>query len=204
MKRLKFSEEQITFALRQSEASTPVADVCRQLGVSEATFYVWKKKYAHLGVVELRELRQLRGENARLKWLVADLTLDKQILTDVFKERSEAAATSGAVAVDLRTVWHSGAAGLCVGMLFTGGMVSAHSGQGPESTADPDPRGRAEPSAVWLPADLGDAAARELGHQSQTGTSAVSPEWAAVAHAHAVAQTHVPASRRGAQGQHPA
>jgi len=73
--------------LRQHEAGTPVADICRQLGVSEATFYVWKKKYAHLGVAELRELRQLREENARLKRVVADLTLDKQILTDVVKKK---------------------------------------------------------------------------------------------------------------------
>jgi putative transposase len=82
MKPSKFSEEQVMFGLRQHEAGTPVADICRQLGVSEATFYIWKKKYAHLGVTELRELRQLREENTRRKRLVADLTLDKQILSD--------------------------------------------------------------------------------------------------------------------------
>lgn len=87
MKRSKFSEEQITYALRQHEAGTAVADLCRQLGVSEATFYTWKKKYAHLGVSELRELRQLREENARLKRMVADLSLDKQILTDVVRKK---------------------------------------------------------------------------------------------------------------------
>ncbi len=87
MKRSKFSEEQITYALRQHEAGTPVQDICRQLGVAEATFYVWKKKYAHLGVAELRELRQLREENARLKRVVADLTLDKHILTDVVRKK---------------------------------------------------------------------------------------------------------------------
>jgi putative transposase len=87
MKRSKFSDEQITYAMRQHEAGTPAADICRQLGVSEATFYVWKKKYAHLGVAELRELRQLREENARLKRVVADLTLDKHILTDVVKKK---------------------------------------------------------------------------------------------------------------------
>ena len=86
MKRSKFSEEQITFALRQHDAGTPVEEVCRQLGVSQATFYNWKKKYAHMGVAELRELRQLREENDRLKRLVADLTLDKQILSDVVKK----------------------------------------------------------------------------------------------------------------------
>jgi len=59
MKRSKFSEEQVAYALRQADGGTPVGDVCRQLGVSEATFYAWKKKYAHLGVSELRRLRQL-------------------------------------------------------------------------------------------------------------------------------------------------
>ena len=87
MGRAKFSEEQISFALRQHEAGTPVADICRQIGASEATFYIWKKKYANLGVAELRELRQLRDENNRLKRLVADLTLDKQILSDVVKKK---------------------------------------------------------------------------------------------------------------------
>lgn len=87
MKRSKYTEEQITYALRQAESGTPVADVCRQFGVSEATFYVWKKKYANLGATELRELRQLKEENARLKRLVADLTLDKHILTEVVRKK---------------------------------------------------------------------------------------------------------------------
>ena len=87
MKRSKFSEEQVAYALRQVEAGTPVGDVCRQLGVSEATFYAWKKKYAHLGVSELRRLRQLEDENARLKRLVADLTLDKHMLSGPAKKR---------------------------------------------------------------------------------------------------------------------
>ena len=82
MKRSRFSEEQVAYALRQAESGTPVGDVCRQLGVSEATFYTWKKKYAHLGVSELRRLRQLEDENARLKRLVADLTLDKHMLAE--------------------------------------------------------------------------------------------------------------------------
>lgn len=87
MKRSKFTDEQITYALRQHEAGTSVQDICRQLGVAEATFYVGKKKYAHLGTAELRELRQLREENARLKRVVADLTLDKHILTDVVRKK---------------------------------------------------------------------------------------------------------------------
>ena len=87
MKKSRFTEEQITYALRLAEGGTPVVDVCRQLGVSEATYYTWKKKYADLGVSELRKLRQLEDENARLKRIVADLTLDKQILQEVVRKK---------------------------------------------------------------------------------------------------------------------
>jgi putative transposase len=87
MKRSKFSEEQIAYALRQAESGTPVGDVCRQIGVSEATFYQWKKKFAHLGVSELRRLRQLEDENNRLKRLVADLTLDKHMLSEALRKK---------------------------------------------------------------------------------------------------------------------
>jgi putative transposase len=88
MKRSTFSEEQVAYALRQAESGTAVGDVCRQLGVSEATFYAWKKKYAHLGVTELRRLRQLEDENARLKRLVADLTLDKHMLSEALRKNA--------------------------------------------------------------------------------------------------------------------
>lgn len=90
MKRSRFSEEQVTYALRQAESGSPVADVCRQLGVSEATFYVRRKKYAHLGVCEMRRLRQLEDENNRLKRLVADLTLDTHILTETIRKTANA------------------------------------------------------------------------------------------------------------------
>ena len=79
MKKTRFSEEQIAFALRLGDSGTPLAEVCRQIGISEATFYVWKKKYAALGVAELRRLKMLEDENARLKRIVADLTLDRQL-----------------------------------------------------------------------------------------------------------------------------
>jgi putative transposase len=83
---LTFSEEQLAGALRQAESETAVADVCRQLGAREATFYLWKKKYAHLGVSELRRLRQVEDESWRLKQLVTDLTLDERMLTEAFRK----------------------------------------------------------------------------------------------------------------------
>lgn len=86
MKKSKFTEAQITFALRQSETGTRVEEICRQIGVSQATFFNWKKKYGGLGIPELRKLRQLEEENAQLKKLVADLSLDKQMLQDVIKK----------------------------------------------------------------------------------------------------------------------
>jgi putative transposase len=87
MKRSKFSEEQIVYAIRQADAGTPVGDLCRQLGVSDATFYAWKKQYAHLGVSELRRLRQVEEENRRLKRLVADLSLDKPRLSEALRKK---------------------------------------------------------------------------------------------------------------------
>jgi putative transposase len=90
MKRKRFTEEQISYALRQAESGTPVAEICRKLGVSEQTFYRWKKKYGGMGVAELRRLKQLEQENRKLKQIVADLTLDKQMLQDVLKKSPEA------------------------------------------------------------------------------------------------------------------
>ena len=87
MKRSRFSEEQIAYALRQAESGTPVGDVCRQIGVGEATFYQWKRRFAHLGVSELRRMRQLEEENRRLKKLVADLSLDKHMLSEALRKK---------------------------------------------------------------------------------------------------------------------
>ena len=87
MKKSRYSEEQITYVLRQAESGAPVSDVCRGMGISQATFYVWKKRYGGLGVSELRRLKLLEDENARLKRLVADLTLDKHILNEVIRKK---------------------------------------------------------------------------------------------------------------------
>src|SRR3954454_18805003 len=80
VKKSKYTEQQIAFALKQAELGTPVEEVCRKMGISDATFYNWKKKYGGLGPSELRRLKQLEEENVKLKRLVADLSLDKTML----------------------------------------------------------------------------------------------------------------------------
>ena len=87
MKRTRFSEEQIVYALKLAESGTSVANVCRKHGISDATFYTWRKKYGGLGVSELRRLRELDAENKKLKQLVADLTLDKHMLQEVLQKK---------------------------------------------------------------------------------------------------------------------
>ena len=87
MKKTKFTEAQIIFALRQAETGVSVSEVCRKMGISDATFYNWKKKYGGLGVTELRRLKELEDENLSLKKLVADLSLDKHILQEVLKKK---------------------------------------------------------------------------------------------------------------------
>ncbi len=87
MKRAKFTEEQIAFALHQADTGSSVEEVCRKVGISRATFYAWKKKFGGIGVSELRRLRQLEEENRKLKQLVADLSLDKVMLQDILRKK---------------------------------------------------------------------------------------------------------------------
>lgn len=102
MKRSKFTEEQIAFALRQAETGTRVEEVCQQMGISQATFFNWKKKYGGLGVSELRRLHQLEEENTQLKMLVANLSLEKQMLQDVIKKSCKSRTQKGAGKVSYR------------------------------------------------------------------------------------------------------
>jgi len=87
MKMSKFSEQQMAFILRQAEEGTPIAEVCRKAGISEATYYNWRKKYGGLMPSEMKRLKQLDEENHRLKKLVADLSLDKEMLQDVIRRK---------------------------------------------------------------------------------------------------------------------
>jgi putative transposase len=87
MKRSKFSEAQIAFILRQAEGGTAIGEVCRKAGISEATFYVWRKQYAGLTLSELKRLKQLEEENGKLKKVAANVSLDKAMLLDVMARK---------------------------------------------------------------------------------------------------------------------
>jgi putative transposase len=87
VKASKFSDAQKAFVIKQGEEGTPVAEVCRKAGISQATYFNWKKKYAGLLPTEMRRLRELEDENSRLKKIVADLTLDREMLQDVIERK---------------------------------------------------------------------------------------------------------------------
>jgi putative transposase len=87
MKKTKFTEEQITLALHRAEDGMPIEEICRKLGIANATFYRWKQKYGGLLPSEVKKLKQLEEENKRLKQLVADLSLDKHMLQDVISKK---------------------------------------------------------------------------------------------------------------------
>ncbi len=87
MKASKFTDAQKAFIVKQGEEGTPVAEICRKAGISQATYFNWKKKYAGLLPSEMKKLRELEDENRRLKKIVADLMLDKEMLQDVVKRK---------------------------------------------------------------------------------------------------------------------
>ena len=104
MKRKRFSVEQIVAVLKQADIGVPVAELIRQVGISEQTFYRWKKQYTDLEVDQVRQLKHLQEENARLKRLVADLTLDKTMLQDVLAKKFEALAAASDGRIPVRPV----------------------------------------------------------------------------------------------------
>ena len=87
MKKSRFTDEQIAFALKQAETGTRIDEICRKMGISDATFYKWRQKYGWLGPSELRKLKQLEEENSKLKRIVADLSLDKAMLQEVLSKK---------------------------------------------------------------------------------------------------------------------
>ena len=87
MKKSRFTDEQIAFALKQAETGTRIDEICRKMGISDAIFYKWRQKYGGMGPSELRKLKQLEEENSKLKRIVADLSLDKAMLQDVLSKK---------------------------------------------------------------------------------------------------------------------
>jgi len=87
MKKSRFTEQQIAMALQQGDSGTSIAEICRKLGISEQTYYRWKRRYGGLLPSELRKLRQIEEENGRLRRLVADLSLDKEMLQEVIRKK---------------------------------------------------------------------------------------------------------------------
>jgi len=87
MRRTRYTEQQSVFALLPAESGTPVAEITRKMGVTESTFYRWTSRFGGLGIPEVRRLKQLEEENRQLKQLVADLTLDKQMLQEVLSKK---------------------------------------------------------------------------------------------------------------------
>jgi putative transposase len=87
MKASKFTDAQKAFIIKQGEEGTPVAEICRKAGISQATYFNWKKKYAGLLPTEMKRLKQLEDENGRLKKIVADLTLDREMLQDIIRRK---------------------------------------------------------------------------------------------------------------------
>ncbi len=87
MKASKFTDSQKAFIIRQGDEGTPVAEICRKAGISQATYFNWKKKYSGLMPSEMKRLRELEEENNRLKRIVADLSLDKEMLQDIVRRK---------------------------------------------------------------------------------------------------------------------
>ena len=149
----KFSVEQIVSVLKQAEVGVPIAELIRKVGISEQTFYRWKSKYVGLEVDQVRQLKQLRDENTRLKQLVAELTLDKTMLQDVLRKSCKALSAppdsevSGTELSGERTAR----------MLCPGSGTSDASLRWPSGAVDrvthAHPGDRSDPSALWLPDD---------------------------------------------------
>ncbi|AGU53582.1 putative transposase, IS3/IS911 family [Variovorax paradoxus B4] len=157
MKKSRFSEEQIAYALRLADCGTPVVHVCRQIGISEATFCTWKKKYADFGVSELHKLKQLEGESARLRRIVADLTLDRQIQQELVRKSSEGCQAARAGGLNARALSDQCASVMSTVAAAAFDAVHRERRTRSERPASAHSRHRDERASLWLPACPGDA-----------------------------------------------
>ena len=153
MKRKRFSVEQIVAVLKQAELGAPVADLIRHLGIAEQTFYRWKQRYAGLESEQVRQFKHLQEENAKLKRLVADLSLDKVMLQNVLTKNGEALAAANRRELSRDSLSDQRTAGLPNRLLREGPRsVSASSGS-PHRASATDPGARSDPRALWLSED---------------------------------------------------
>ena len=177
MKRSKFSEEQVVYAIRQADAGTPVGDLCRQLGVSDATFYAWKKKIA--------------GSNG------SSLTSRSTSICcrRPCEKKSKARTPSRTDCLVSRDVSGQLPAGLPLGAVWASVVVSTESSHGSVGAADTDSRSGPCPAPVWVSADLGVAASGRLAGESEARPTTVQTRWLATAYAGATAEAYRAAPR---------
>lgn len=195
MPKKRFTEERIAFALRQADAGTSVGEICRKMGVAEATFYRWKKVYAGMGVSEIRRLKPLEEENGKLKRLVADLTLDKTMLRGACCDKSsEARPATGGRAPSAGGVRCLGKKSLRRRGLRAGLPPIRLPTRSRGRAADADQRAGGSTRALWLPAAARPAPARRLGREPQEGPQAPPRGRAVDPHADAAAQAGLPVS----------
>jgi putative transposase len=154
MKKTKFIEAQIVFAIKQSETGTAIKEVCRKMGISEATFYNWKKKYGGLGVTELRRLKQLEEENSKLKQIVADLSLDKQMLQDVLKKSFENSTAKNLGHRSDGRLPGLYSTRLCDHFVVSFGLVLSGASSRRQAGTPADQRNCRDAGAVWIQPDL--------------------------------------------------
>ena len=174
MKKSKFTEQQIAFALKQAETGTKVKEVVRKLGITEQTFYRWKRKYGGLGPSELRKLRLLEEENRKLKGLVADLSLDKAMLQEVIEKNSEGRAAASPRLVPARELRGQRTTRLPRPAHGANELPVPLGAEGSHRASATHPGARRSPSSVWLPANSHLASTRGVSSQQAAGAPAVS------------------------------
>ncbi len=201
MKQSTYCDAQIACTRRQADSGMAVADLCRQFGISDATLYVRKKRFGHVGVGEVRELWQLRQENSKRKRLVADLTLGKHILTKIVRKKSRACTASGTRRVGAGELRSEPVMRLRVLTAVAGAVLLRNSATRSHGVAAEHSEARRGATALRLPARPRAAAPRELACDLEAGATPVSPGRPAVAPARASARARELASRHAARGK---
>jgi putative transposase len=200
MKKSKFTEEQILLAPKQAGAGHPVCDLSRQMGASEATFYVWRKRYGNLGLLKVRELRQLRDENVRVKRLVADLTPDRHILQEVVKKRFSSRSSTRHCTMGSGLLSTKRAASVPTDRAPTGDLVLPVSSARSERAAPEDSRVGHGETQIRVLASAYLAEPRGLASRAEQGSPAVQAGGPPSPHESPSQEAHQSASRAGATG----